>query len=311
MNRGERITQYWRNNTPRTVGPGAYNLASVPSKTHVTAPFNRSQERTVNATLHERSPGPGAYSLLLKPSLRGVSFAYGSVRDSPFPRLLNPSPGPGAYSPDVSLPRLPQRRVPRPLAFPRDPSAVSIPSQVRDVKAVGPTEYSPDPRITKPAQLNFSFGKPRGPRSLQPSPGPGAYNPFRNEPRKKTRSWVFLSTAKRLASNAEKSPGPGHYDSPTVMIRERIRQDAFGSAAERDIPLGADPHRPYVTTQEPTPPVGYYSSQEQLAKVASLKQKYVVPAILPQRPAFGTSVARFPTLDRSKYSPSEAELVMG
>ena len=173
--------------------------------------------------------------------------------------------------------------------------------------------YSPNLQYVRPAGFQFSFQKSQvKPKPAKPvTLGPGYYEPA--PPRRNARSkesWFFHSNARRIAYLEEENdqPGPGEYDGVVSMAREKQRTDAFGSATERNIPLGHDPHRPYVTSQDLYPPVGYYYNREQVKKTEKLREKYVAPKIVPVKPAFGTAVSRFPGLSNQRPLQSKDSL---
>lgn len=116
VQRSERKTEFWRDNTPKVVAPGTYN--SVPTvdaaqnfSKEQSAPFNSVKEREVHERINNY-PGPGFYQAKLSVNENRVSSANQSnsfvtkvsrfAPTAPGSTVFNTAtsffnPGPGTY----------------------------------------------------------------------------------------------------------------------------------------------------------------------------------------------------------------------
>lgn len=284
----------WRANTPEEVGPGAYQLLqSRPIRTS-TAPFDSAEPR-LSSSSSQSSPGYYLSHKAWGAKCKGItSFGSKAVRLDGRNRK-NSSPGPGSY--EVSTKKYVrisgEKHVPIQVEVAK--TAPSIPTKEIKPFNLGPGSYQPTYQVV---QRGTAFGAYVAKREVFENTGekligPGQYSV---EPSSNAKSnWMFSSASKKI--NNEKlvkneAPGPGSYE---VVLNKSLTANVcagFGSNTKRDIPMSADPYRPFVSETSKTPPVGNYLSKEEQEKIEKLKKKLITADYPVEKAPFNTSGKR-------------------
>jgi len=300
----KRVTEWWDDKTPKKVGPGSYNLAPNKSIYSSSVPFSTGQKRSLSAG--KAGPGPGTYQPKAPPSNKRQSSSFYSRAPKIIPYAPGqtaytlPSsyytPGPGTYhtnqAQQAATIRAPE---PRTKSLVLESTAHSIPYTRGKDAELGPTTY--EPNFSRTGNLTTSFSKYRAERRVfeatNPSyPGPGEYS--EEKELEVQGGWVFQSKTKRQYQREIKNkvPGPGTYEHSIQSSNPSSTFQAFGVGSVKGASLSNDPHRPFVVGDTYVPPVGTYSTPEQVNRNEKLRQKLISFDMPVAKPGFGSSEAK-------------------
>ena len=307
-----RNNQCWRVNTPEQVGPGAYHLGSNRAQKTSTAPFDSAEPR-LNTSISQSSPG---YYLGHKSwaSKSNSSSSFGSKA----PRIATTkdlNPGPGTYNTVSNNYQKLTYEKHFPIQIEVYRTAPSIPTKEVRPYSLGPGSYDPGYLENKPASRGTVFGAYVAKREVfeginDNTVGPGQY--FTTVEDKTKLTWMFNSSAKKVTNEKivkNEAPGPGSYE---IAGNHQIKDAnvGFGSNTKRNIPMSADPHRPFISASSKSPPVGSYLSKEEQEKIENLKRKLITADYPVEKAPFGTSDQRGQIVISETPGPGQYEPVI-